>query len=217
MTRGAVLLAGGESRRMGRPKADLDLGGVPFARRVADTLSGVVGAANVVVVRAAGQASPELPAGVILTEDREPGRGPLEGFAAGLAALPACESVFLAACDAPLLRGEFVRLMFAELESGGAFAAVPLALGYRHPLCAAYRVGVREVVAETLAAGESAMGQLLARLAVRYVHEARLREVDAELASLRNVNTPGEYWTLIGGDVRATSPPRLTSGETERG
>ena len=102
----------------------------------------------------------------------------------------------MAACDAPLLRPELVRLLFAELETGNAVAAVPRALGHRHPLCAAYRGSVSVAVTAALSADESAMGQLLDRVSVRFVGEARLREADAELLSLRNVNLPGEYESL---------------------
>ena len=197
MTRAAVALAGGRSTRMGAAKAELLLAGEPFLTRVVNALAGVVGPANVVVVRAAGQALPALPGGVRATEDRAPNRGPLEGFAAGLSALPpGCETLFLAACDAPLLRGEFVRALFDHLEAGDADAAVPEALGRRHPLCAAYRVDVRDAVLTALQRGESAMGQLLARLRVRSVGEADLRAADPELTSLRNVNTPAEYAEL---------------------
>ena len=92
--RGAIILAGGQSKRMGRAKADLMLHGKPFLGHVVETLAGVVGATNVVVVRAADQLLPTGPKGVVITADRVPGRGPLEGFAAGLAMLSACESLF---------------------------------------------------------------------------------------------------------------------------
>lgn len=199
MARGAIVLAGGRSSRMGRPKADLPLGGEPFLSRVVAALVPVVGATHIVAVRAADQLLPPLPAGVMVAVDAAPGRGPLEGFAAGLLALPAdCDALFLAACDAPLLRPEVVRLLFARLDAG-ATAAVPEALGRRHPLCAAYRASVRAAVAEALAAGELGMGQMLARVAVTYVGEEELRAADPDLASLRNVNTPEDYAELDGG------------------
>ena len=198
MTRAAIVLAGGRSSRMGQPKAELTLDGTPFLLRVVAAHTEVVGAANVVVVRAAGQLLPPLPDGVKITEDRAPGRGPLEGFAAGLLALPTgVQTLFLAACDTPLLSPAFVRLLFDRLESSICWAVVPDALNHRHPLSAAYRVQVQQSVMAAIAAGELAMGQLLARLPVTTVDEPELRAVDADLVSLRNVNTPAEYAEMV--------------------
>jgi lysophospholipase L1-like esterase len=80
-----IVLAGGRSSRMGRPKAALEWHGSTLLRRVC----GIVGRAvdgPVLVVRAPGQELPELPDAVELVEDAREGRGPLQGLAAGLAA-----------------------------------------------------------------------------------------------------------------------------------
>ena len=55
-------------------------------QRVIRLLSTVV--SPIVVVAAAEQLLPNLPTGVIVTHDEQPGRGPLEGLRAGLKALP---------------------------------------------------------------------------------------------------------------------------------
>ena len=78
-----VVLAGGRSTRMGRPKANLEWHGSTLLHRV----TGIVGRAvegPVVVVRAPDQELPELPPGVRVVEDAAEGRGPLQGLAAGL-------------------------------------------------------------------------------------------------------------------------------------
>ena len=78
----AVVLAGGESRRMGTPKPLLDWHGATLIERVTGILVRV--AEPVVVVGGPGLPLPELAPGVEQAADRLPGQGPLEGIAAGL-------------------------------------------------------------------------------------------------------------------------------------
>src|SRR5919108_6298616 len=80
-----IVLCGGQSSRMGRPKAWLPFAGEVMLPRVVRLLGEAV--APVVVVAAPGQDVPELPAGIEIVRDPEPGRGPLQGLAAGLVAL----------------------------------------------------------------------------------------------------------------------------------
>ena len=82
MSLGAVILCGGESRRMGEPKAWLPFGGERMLQRVVRLVANVV--EDVAVVAAPGQELPPLPPSVILARDPVPGRGPLQGLAAGL-------------------------------------------------------------------------------------------------------------------------------------
>ncbi|HKV67735.1 MAG TPA: molybdenum cofactor guanylyltransferase, partial [Gaiellales bacterium] len=118
----AIVLAGGGSRRMGRPKALLDWHGTPLVHHVAAILAGVCD--PVVVVAAPGDDLP-LPEGVERTEDAMEGRGPLEGVAAGMHAVGGrAGAVFLAATDLPLLHPQVVTELVAALP--GYDAAVPV-------------------------------------------------------------------------------------------
>jgi molybdopterin-guanine dinucleotide biosynthesis protein A len=190
-----IVLAGGRSSRMGRPKAALEWHGSTLLRRV----SGLVGRAvdgPVVVVRAAGQELPPLAAGVEVVEDALADRGPLQGLAAGLAALDGrAHAAFVAATDLPFLHPEFVRAVAAALEAD-ADAAVPHAGGRPQPLAAAYRLTVRPVVERRLAADHRDRMSLLGEL--------RVRRLDAlpHPESLRNLNDPGAY-----AAARAAPPP----------
>src|SRR5215475_5887673 len=97
---GGVVLCGGQSRRMGRPKAWLPFGGELMLPRVVRLLGEAV--APLVVVAAPGQDVPPLPTDVEIVRDPERGRGPLLGLAAGLAALRGRADVaYLSSCDAP--------------------------------------------------------------------------------------------------------------------
>src|SRR5437879_8946661 len=78
-----VVLAGGKSSRMGRPKAWLPFHGQPMLARVLARLGPLF--AECVVVRAPDQELP--PVDARLVEDEAPGQGPVAGLAAGLAAI----------------------------------------------------------------------------------------------------------------------------------
>ncbi len=115
--RGALVLCGGESRRMGQPKAWLAFGPERLLQRVVRIASE---AADQVVVVAAGGKNAPLPDSVRIVRDPVSGRGPLQGLAAGLSVLPnAVETVFATATDAPFLRPTWIDLLHEAIGSHG--------------------------------------------------------------------------------------------------
>src|SRR4029453_16842762 len=82
---GGIVLCGGQSSRMGRPKAWLPFGPETMLGRVVRLLG--EGVSPLVVVAAPEQDVPPVPAGVAIVRDPERGKGPLQGLTAGLTAL----------------------------------------------------------------------------------------------------------------------------------
>ena len=200
MNVGGVVLCGGRSSRMGRPKAWLPFGGELLLPRVVRLLSAAVD--PVVVVAAPGQDVPPSPGGVAVVRDAADGRGPLQGLAAGLAALRGqAEAAYLASCDAPFLQPAFVRRMIELM--GEAVVCVPHIGGHYHPLAAVYRLEAAGAVERLLAAGERSLQSLLAAVPTRIVTAAELADVDPAFQTLRGLNTPDEYEAalrdLVGG------------------
>jgi molybdenum cofactor guanylyltransferase len=187
----AIVLAGGGSRRMGSPKALLDWHGEPLVCRVARILGGVC--APVVVVAAAGQSLP-LPPGAELVNDAIPDRGPLEGVAAGVAAVGGRTAhAFLAAVDLPLLDPALVWALLAELP--GHDAAVPVLDGRTQPLAAAYDMRTLARARPLLDAGHARALDLLEGMRVRRLDAATLPGGE----SIAGANTPAEYRRLLEG------------------
>jgi molybdenum cofactor guanylyltransferase len=185
---GGIVLCGGRSSRMGRPKASLPFGAEVLLQRVVRILSEVVD--PVVVVAAAGQELPALPAAVRVARDDREYLGPLNGLAAGLVALQGRVDVaYLSSCDVPFLRPALVRRVVRGL--GEADVCVPEVGGFRHPLAAAYRVSVLPTVRALIDANRLRPVFLTELVPTQVLHEADLDEVD--ITSLRNVNTPEEY------------------------
>lgn len=196
MNRGAVILCGGLSTRMGRDKATLPFGPELMLQRVVRLVGDAVPTENIVVVAAAAQwfdqRLPELPAGVRIVRDERPERGPLEGIAAGLRAQQgSSEAVFVTACDVPLLVPAVIGLLFDEL--GDSAIAAPTDGRFAHPLSAVYRTSVLPEVERLLAADQLRARGVLEKVAVREVPAERLRAVDPQLATLENLNTPEDY------------------------
>jgi molybdopterin-guanine dinucleotide biosynthesis protein A len=175
---------------MGRPKAWLPVAGETMLGRVHRLLSTVV--SPVVVVAAPEQAVPPLPDEVEIVRDEERGRGPLQGLAAGLAALEGrLAAAYVTSCDVPFLRPAFVRRMIALL--GTHSICVPHVDDYHHPLAAVYRVEVLDHVRRLLAENRMRPFFLFETVPTRVVEAHELADVDPTFESLRNLNTPDDY------------------------
>jgi molybdopterin-guanine dinucleotide biosynthesis protein A len=191
-----IVLCGGRSSRMGRPKCWLPVGGEPMLLRVVRVVAAV--AEPVVVVAAAGQEIPLLPDGVEVVRDDAEGNGPLQGLAAGLTALAGrADAAVVTGCDSPLLTAAVLGRLI-ELR-GSAGACVPVVDDVPRPLPGVYAVGVAAEVRALLAAGQLRLGGLLDRVPTRLVRPAEFADVDPALDALRNVNTPDDYARLVAG------------------
>ena len=197
-TAAGIVLAGGRSSRMGTPKAALEWHGSTLLRRIVGLVErGVDG--PVVVVRAPGQELPALPASVEVVEDAREGRGPLQGLAAGLAALDGkAEAAYASSTDAPLLHPAFVRRIVGALDAD-VDVVVPRAGGFPHPLAAAYRTSLRPLVERLLAADRLRPAFLFDECRVLRLDEdallvdGALAAADPQLDSVLNLNEPADY------------------------
>jgi molybdopterin-guanine dinucleotide biosynthesis protein A len=189
-----IVLCGGRSSRMGRPKASLPFGNEVMLARVVRLLRSVVD--PVIVVAAAGQQLPELATDTVVVRDRRDYRGPLEGICRGLMAVAGhADAAFATACDAPLLVPAFVERVRTLL--GNHDVAVPVDGKYHHPLAAIYRPRVVPEIEQLLDHDQLRPVYLYDRVDTRRVPVEVLREVDPELLTLRNVNTPEEYDDML--------------------
>jgi molybdenum cofactor guanylyltransferase len=190
MNTGAIVLCGGQSKRMGTSKAHLAFGAETMLQRIVRLLSTVV--SPTVVVAAPGQTLPALPAEVAVTRDEQEGRGPLEGLRAGLKALPdGVPAAYITSCDVPLLVPAFVARMI-ELATDYDVAVMDID-GFPHPLSAVYRRNTLPHVEALLAADRLRPVFLFDLVRTRRVTPAEMAGADPELLTLRNVNTRADY------------------------
>jgi molybdenum cofactor guanylyltransferase len=195
---GAIILAGGKSSRMGSPKAALDWHGSTLLRRVTGLAQRTVDG-PVVVVRARGQELPELHPSIEVVSDAREGRGPLQGLAAGLAAIDdRAEVAFVSSTDVPLLHPAFVRRVI-DAFTAEVDVVLPEIHGFRQPLSAAYRTRLLPEVEGLIADGKLKPAFLFERCRVlrlddaAMLRDAALAALDPDLASVRNLNEPSDY------------------------
>jgi len=199
MDAAAIVLAGGRSSRMGSPKAALEWHGSTLLRRVTGIVARAVAPGPVVVVSAPGQTLPALDRDVEVVADEREGRGPLQGLAAGLAAVgDRARVAYASSTDVPLLHPAFVRRVLGALDDG-VDVVLPDVGGYRQPLSAAYRVALLGTVEELIAADRMRPAFLFERSRVLNLTEAELLQdrvlarLDPHLSSVSNLNEPADY------------------------
>ena len=193
---GGIVLCGGQSRRMGRPKAWLPFGPELMLQRVARLVGEAVG--PIVVVAAPGQDVPDLPPGIVVVRDPVADRGPLQGLAAGLAALPVeVELAYATATDVPFLRPAWISRLVELI--GDHDLAIPDVGGYLHPLAALYRRATVLPAVESLLR-ENRLRPVFLLEAVRalVVDSSTMASADPDLATLRNLNSPEDYRQALG-------------------
>jgi molybdopterin-guanine dinucleotide biosynthesis protein A len=116
-------------------------------------------------------------------------------------------SAFVTACDVPLLKPVFVRRMI-ELSAGHEIA-VPHVGGFDQPLAAVYHISVLPYVEALLEADRLRPAFLFDQVSTRRVTADELTDVDPELQSLANVNSPEEYRAIL---ARAGFPDETSAG-----
>ncbi|MFD1887440.1 molybdenum cofactor guanylyltransferase [Paenibacillus wenxiniae] len=148
-----ILLAGGQSSRMGRDKAMLDIGGKPVIQRVADTLLQCTPDVCLAAANEDDYRFLHLP----VAADEYPGYGPLAGIYAGMKQIEA-DWYLVAACDMPFTSVDLMRnLLKMAIEAAGDGVGIPLgqaiipSYGERmHPLYAVYHRTVLPSLREAL-------------------------------------------------------------------
>jgi molybdopterin-guanine dinucleotide biosynthesis protein A len=176
---------------MGQPKAWLPFGPELMLQRVVRLISSR--ARSIVVVAAPGQELPELPNDVAVVRDPVSGRGPLQGLASGLGALPEIvDLAYASATDVPFLNPAWIDRLVDRI--GSSDLAIPFVEGYHHPLAALYRrAAVLPAALSLLQADRLRPVFLMEAVPTRVVTADELRDVDPELGTLRNLNTPEDY------------------------
>src|SRR6266404_2956015 len=182
----AVLLAGGESHRMGRDKATIEFEEQPLWQRQIETLRSV-GPERILV---SARTEPSwLPVDTDFLQDDPPSRGPLSGLTKALAAMRTTHLVALAV-DMPFITSEQLRRLCKLAETGRG--VVPLIGDRAEPLAAVYPAEASSDFGAALAGTDFSLQGLTRKLAAR--EKARLYAVPVEDEHFyRSVNEPGDF------------------------
>ena len=204
---GVIILAGGQSRRMGRNKALLRL--APDEPTLIEQVVAQVqplGPVLLVTNTPEDYTFVRLP----MVPDALPGTGALGGLYSGLQAAPAPYNLTVA-CDMPFLAPALLAYLAAQPHDYDVLIPRWHEPGAAKPqletLLAIYSRACVPAIAAHLAAADLRMISFFPDVRVRYVDEPELRLVDPLLASFRNLNTPAELAQAQQTDQGATPDP----------
>jgi molybdopterin-guanine dinucleotide biosynthesis protein A len=186
---GGIILAGGQSKRMGTNKALLRLEpeGLTLIEKIVITLREVT--AEVLLVT--NQPNDYVKLGLPITSDNYRVRASLVGLEAGLAATK-YEYNLVVACDMPYLNSSLLRNLVSQPSNYDAL--VPISSEKQlETLCAIYARSCLPVIRERLEQGDYKMAGWLTEVKTIFVPISELEEFDPALRSFINLNTPEEF------------------------
>ncbi len=167
MNLSAVILAGGQSRRMGRDKAWLEWEGQPLIARAVSVVR-AAGFEEILISGRPGIDYSAMDCPVLL--DLEPGLGPLAGISRALETTAAPLSLVLAV-DLPLMTAAFLRKL--AHHCGPRTGAIPKLNGRLEPLAAIYprrcRFTARQCLMKSQLAARDFADACLRDQAIRFV------------------------------------------------
>jgi molybdopterin-guanine dinucleotide biosynthesis protein A len=161
LTLTALLLVGGESRRMGTDKATLMMGGERLWHRQLGVLREL--GPNTLWISA--RARPDwCPKDIEVILDEPPSRGPLTGITAALTRLQTSHMLALAV-DMPQMTAAHIRKLWSSAEPGRG--VIPANEDWFEPLCAVYPVEATEAAQRALSQGQLSLQNLARNLSLR--------------------------------------------------
>ncbi|MDQ0254881.1 molybdopterin-guanine dinucleotide biosynthesis protein A [Evansella vedderi] len=191
-----IILAGGQSSRMGTNKALLNINGEKNIQRLTQELKKVT--EKIMII------TNEFPTyeflNLEMAGDVFPGKGPLGGIHSGLLHSSSEWNIFVA-CDLPFFNHQIVN-SFIELGKGSTVdAIVPSINGRQHPLFAMYRSSILPAVEECLSQDRLRIKDLLNRISVYEVTERDLIKIGFSEKEINeaffNMNYPEDYtWVM---------------------
>ncbi|KYD18115.1 hypothetical protein B4119_0809 [Parageobacillus caldoxylosilyticus] len=188
-----VVLAGGQSRRFGSPKAFAKFKGKYFFEIAVETLRTVAEDIYIVshpsLVECFRQKTVEK---VIMDDERYRGQGPLAGIYTVMKKSEA-EWIFVLPCDMPYMRPEVAEKL-AKYANEKFDAIICAHFGRIQPLVGMYHRRTFEQIEKLLQAKDNRMKSLLHRCHVRYVTEQDFWENEIVF---RNVNKPNEFDDIV--------------------
>ena len=182
----AIILAGGRASRLaGINKALVDVGGEPVIDRVLRALRPI---ANELIVVGRLAHTVDAPDIERLPDTFEPGSA-LVGLYSGLLSARN-DAAIVVACDMPFLSTSLLARIAAA--SVGHDAAVPRIGPHLEALHAVYRRSCLSVMKAMIEAGQHKIIDFYWRLDIKEIGEDEMREIDPDLLSFLNLNTPAD-------------------------
>lgn len=182
----AIVLAGGQSKRLGQDKAWLKLDGQTLIERVVTRVAQI--SAEVIVVTNSPRKFAHLEARLV--SDVYPEKGPLVGIYSGLRVARHHYSLVVA-CDMPFINLNLLRHMIGLAP--GYDVVIPEVDGFLEPLHAIYSKNCLAPIDRLLAAGGLKIIDFFPEVRVRRVEEEMVNRFDPQRLSFLNINTAADW------------------------
>jgi molybdopterin-guanine dinucleotide biosynthesis protein A len=182
LTVSGIVLAGGQSLRLGADKSFVNMNGQSLIEHVVAKLARL--SDDVIIVTNSLEKYDHLEARLV--GDIYPGKGALGGIYSGLSAATKTHSLVVA-CDMPFLDLNLLRYMI--LLARGHDVVIPRIGGLPEPLHAIYSKSCLEPIDRLLAQGGLKIIDFFSEVRVRYVEEGEVDIFDPQHLSFFNVNT----------------------------
>ena len=181
-----IILAGGQSRRMGRDKAFLPFGRGVLIERVIEVIQQVT--TDVILITNTPDQYQRF--GLPMFTDVIPDAGSLGGIYTGLVSAKMPYGLCLA-CDMPFVTPDFLRLLCDTAAQ--ADVVIPRNAEDFQPLCAVYAQACREPILQKIEAGHLKITGFFDQVRVRVIDGELLAHYDPHDVMFFNANTPEEY------------------------
>jgi molybdopterin-guanine dinucleotide biosynthesis protein A len=185
LTVSGIMLAGGQSSRLGTDKSFVNVNGQSLIEQIVAKLARL--SDDVIIVTNSPEKYDHLEARLV--GDIYPGKGALGGIYSGLRAAASAYSLVVA-CDMPFLDLHLLRYMI--ILASGHDVVIPRIGGLPEPLHAIYSKSCLEPIDRLLARGRLKIIDFFSEVRVRYVEEDEVDIFDPRHLSFFNVNTPND-------------------------
>ena len=185
-----VVLAGGASRRMGRDKLMLDVGGLTLLETVVSRFS--VEFEDVYISVADEEKYHDVKARRIV--DIRRGAGPLSGLHAALTDID-CDGVFLLAADLPFASPKAAKRII-ELCGNHEACIIKLPGGMIEPLFGFYRKTLLPLCEDALTSGDNRMSEIIYKANTKFISTEMLGDL-WEDKLIYNINYPEDYSGML--------------------
>ncbi len=189
----AVLLAGGQSKRMGKDKAFLQLNGKTFLRIIAEKLS--IYCDQIIV---SGNKEKKLylsqlrgiKSQIDFVKDKNPFTGPLNGIVSCRKKIKN-ELVFISTCDTPLLNEEIIPYLSGKID--GYDAVIPTVNNKEQFLNTVYKKSALDLGEKLYSKGVRSLYEWINHLKILKISEKEIKHIDKHIYSYWSINRPEDY------------------------
>jgi len=186
----AVILAGGENKRIKIQKGLLEING----KRIIESSAALLEKKFNKVFISTNTPEIYFYLGLNMIGDILDYRGPMTGIFSALVYTGAPE-IFVAACDMPFIQHDLIALIVSRYR--GQDAVVPVFNSTPQPLLGIYSGKIAGIMENRIRYGNRSMMDLLTEINVYFIKEEDVVRVDPEGKSFVNINTMEEYKKLL--------------------